>query len=161
MKNNIFTKTLALASIGFGAALLAPAALAQDDLSFEGTAFVEKTIVEDGVEKIVQLPPETVVPGDLIIFNTAYRNNGSEPVEDFVVTNPIPDPVALSDESGAALIVSVDGGQTFASLSTLKVAVEPEGERPAAAADVTHIRWTLAKVAPGENGTLSYKAIVR
>lgn len=161
MKSNILDKVIAIASISVGATLLTPAAHAQDALSFDGTAFVERTVVEDGVEKVVQLPTDTVIPGDLIVFNTAYRNDGDQTVEDFVVTNPIPDPVALSDESAAALTVSVDGGKTFGSLSTMSIAVEPEGERPATAADATHIRWTLDQVAPGESGTLSYKAFVR
>ncbi len=161
MKQNFLLKILAAASISLGAACLAPVAAAQDALSFEGTAFVEKTVIEDGAEKTVQLPTDTVVPGDLVVFNTAYRNSGAEPVEDFVVTNPIPSAVALSDASAAVLNVSVDGGKTFGALASLKVAVEPEGDRPAVAADVTHIRWTLDVVAPGDSGTLTYKAFVR
>lgn len=161
MKINNFIKALAIVSINFGGLFLAPAAIAQDSLAFEGTAFVEKTILENGAEKTVLLPTDTVVPGDLIVFNTAYRNDGAETVNDFVVTNPVPDAVAFSDQSGATLTVSVDGGQTFGQLSALSVAVKPEGQRPAVAADVTHIRWTLDAVAPGQSGTLSYKAIVR
>ena len=161
MKINTLLKIMAAVSINVGAVCLAPAAAAQDALSFEGTAFVEKTVVEDGAEKTVQLPTDKVVPGDLIVFSTAYRNGSADPVEDFVVTNPIPAAVALTDEAAAGLTVSVDGGQTFGSLSALKVAAEPDGDRPAMAADVTHIRWTLAAVAPGEGGTLSYKAFVR
>lgn len=161
MKNNYFIKILATISINCGALFLAPSAIAQDSLSFEATAFVQKTVVEDGIEKTVELPTATVVPGDLVIFNTTYHNDGTEPVEEFVVTNPIPGPVALSNESSGALVVSVDGGQTFGNLSTMSIAIEPEGERPAVAADVTHIRWTLDRVAPGESGTLSYKAFVR
>ncbi|MGB3377525.1 MAG: hypothetical protein WBA55_02015, partial [Allopontixanthobacter sediminis] len=121
MKQNFLLKILAAASISLGAACLAPVAAAQEALSFEGTAFVEKAVIEDGAEKIVQLPTDTVVPGDLIVFNTAYRNSGAEPVEDFVLTNPIPAAVALSDASAAVLNVSVDGGKTFGTLSSLKV----------------------------------------
>lgn len=161
MKLNFLLKILAVASINIGAGCLAPMVAAQEALTFEATAFVEKIVMEDGTETIVQLPTDTVVPGDVIVFNTVYRNVSAGTVEDFIVTNPIPVAVVLTANAAADLTVSVDGGATFGALSSLKIAAEPNGVRPAVTADVTHIRWTLAAVAPGESGTLSYKAFVR
>lgn len=161
MKNFTFTKWMLIASANAAAFVTAPAAFAQDAMSLDGIVQVEKTVVENGEEKVVLLAPETVVPGDRLIFTTTYRNDGSKLVEDFVVTSPIPDAVAVSDASAALLVVSADDGKTFGPLSSLKVADEAEGERPAIAADVTHIRWILPDVEPGQSGTLIYSAAVR
>ena len=43
----------------------------------------------------------------------------------------------------------------------LSVMAEDGGSRPAVQADVTHVRWTLPSVAPGESGRLEYPAIIR
>ena len=69
--------------------------------------------------------------------------------------------VRLAPDADTTLIVSVDGGKSFGTLSQLSVMAEDGGSRPADQADVTHVRWTLPSVAPGESGRLEYPAIIR
>lgn len=138
-------------------ALAAPAS----PVSLKGDVKLEKTIVENGVEKQTLTEPKVVVPGDKLLFSTAYRNAGAAPVEHFVVTNPLPSAVTLAPESAASLEVSIDGGKTWGSLAKMTVADGKGGRRGAQATDVTHVRWTLATIAPGASGAVQYHAIVR
>ena len=137
-----------------------PAATAQP-VVLQGDVKLVKTVVENGVEKQVMSEPKVVVPGDKLVFSTSYRNAGTSAVENFVVTNPLPGAVVLAADSAASLEVSVDAGASWGLLSTRTVSDGAGGKRPAQAADVTHVRWTLAVLQPGASGTLTYHAIVR
>lgn len=160
MLKNTLSALLAALSL-FGAAWAAPLA-AQQPLTLKGDVKVVKTVEnEDGTTVTALVDPEIVVPGDRLIFGTDYANTGSEPVEQFVVTNPLPEAVRLADEADPALVVSVDGGQSWGLLADLQVSETDGNMRAATAGDVTHVRWTLASVAPGESGRLEYPAIIR
>lgn len=115
----------------------------------------------NGVRVQEQVEPKVVVPGDTLVFSTRYRNGGSLPVTNFVVTNPLPAAVMLAPDGAEKQVVSVDGGKTWGPLAGLQVDDGKGGKRPATAADVTHARWTLALIQPGATGVLSYNAIVR
>lgn len=140
----------------------APAAQAQaaQPVELKSDVKVDKLVTENGKEKHVLVDPKTVVPGDKLIFTTAYRNLGKETFKDFVVNNPIPAGVALAPQGAEKLEVSTDGGKTWGRLSALRVA-DANGGRAAQAGDVTHVRWILPVLAPGANGVLTYNAIVR
>ncbi len=163
MKNNAFNRALGIASAVIGLAL-APTAMAQDLISLTGDVMVVKTVTDDdGITREELVGPDTVVPGDRLVFTTGYSNDGVEAVENFVVTNPIPKAVKLADESGS-FMVSVDNGQTYVALAALPTVTVDNGEdgvRSARAEDATHIRWTIARITPGSNGKLTYSAIVR
>ena len=156
-------KLMIAAVSGLLASLAAPAVSAQaaQPVELKGDVKVDKVVVENGKEKRVLIDPKVVVPGDKLIFSTGYRNTGGEPVKDFVVTNPIPEGVMLAPEGAGDLTVSVDGGKTWGKLASFSVSNGQGGTRPAEARDVTHVRWTLAVLAPGATGALTYHAIVR
>lgn len=144
------------------AALAAPAA-AQQPIELAGDVKVVKTTIDDnGSETRELVAPDVVVPGDRLVFTTTFKNNGSEVIENFVVNNPLPSAVRLANDADPDLTVSVDGGETWGKLTELSVASDDGAStRSAQAADVTHIRWTLAEVKPGESGSLEYPAIIR
>ena len=96
-----------------------------------------------------------------LLFSTSYSNVGAQPINNVVVTNPLPSAVEISAQSAAELTVSVDGGKHWGRIAGLTVADGKGGQRPAQAADVTHIRWIIPVVAPGASGTVSYNGIVR
>ena len=127
----------------------------------KGDVKIETTVVEKGVEKTVLATPKVVVPGNKLLFSTSYRNEGAAPVQNFVVTNPVPEGIAVSASDAASLTVSVDGGKTWGKLTALAVKDAKGVTRPAQAADVTHVRWTLATIAPGAAGAVAYHAIVK
>lgn len=156
----MFSKLIKVSVLSLLAVAVSVPAAAKDAIALSGTVKVERTITENGETRKVLVAPEGVVPGDLLLFTTSYENTGSETVENFVVTNPLPSAIRLANPD-AAFDVSVDGGTTFGDLAVLQVN-EPEGEpRAAEAQDVTHIRWTLESLEAGVKGQLNYYGIVR
>ena len=156
-------KTVKLTALSLAAFWLSAApAQAQQAIELKGDVALEQTVTgDDGTQTVVRVAPETIVPGDRLVFSTSYVNGSSEAVTDFVVTNPLPAAVRLAPDADATLVVSVDGGENWGSLSTLQV-VDAEGSpRAASHDDVTHIRWTLAEVPAGARGSVEYPAIIR
>lgn len=151
-------------TVAFAAAVLASPSLsfAQGNaVSLTGDVKLEKTVTENGAAKVVLSDPKVVVPGDRLLFSTAYRNDSAQAVTNFVVTNPLPTAVTLAPESAATLEVSTDGGKSWGQLAALSVADGKGGQRAALASDATHVRWTIPSIAPGGTGTVKYHAIVR
>ncbi len=144
-------------------AIPAAPAFAQDNaIELSGDVMAVKSSTDAAGNETTELvEPTVIVPGDRLIFGTDYTNSSDETVTNFVVTNPLPSAVALAVDADPALIVSVDGGQNWGVLSALTVSSEDGASRSAQHADVTHVRWTLASVAPGESGRLEYPAIIR
>lgn len=145
-------------------AFLTPAsALATDNVALDSAVFVERSVTgADGKQSVVREEPKLVMPGDKLVFVLSYRNAGTAPAESFVVTNPLPASVGFvgSDSPGADF--SVDGGKSWGALAALKVKGADGKVRAAAAADITHVRWALAKAIPvGGAGKLSFRGIVR
>ncbi len=158
MSKHLFLTLIAAA----GLALAPKAALAQPGkVDLQGDVKLEKTVTENGKTEKVLADTKVVVPGDRLLFSTSFVNNGATPVEQFVVTNPLPSAVVLAPESAAGLDVSVDGGKTYGRLADLKVADGNGGQRAAEATDVTHVRWIIPAIAPRQQGKVEFYAIVR
>ena len=145
-------------------ALLAPAAaFAADSVSLSSEVFVERVKQEaDGKTRIVREEPGIVTPGDKLVIQLSYTNGGPAPASGFVVTNPIPGAVAFAGGESSGALVSVDGGKSWGTLASLRIA-KPDGtSRPAGEADVTHIRWSFARpIAAGASGQLSFRGVVK
>lgn len=154
MGRTIIAATLALA--GLTASM---PAMAQDSVSLNGDVKVVRMVESNGATEQKLEEPTSVLPGDRLVFTTSYRNNSAEEVTDFVITNPLPGAVQLAEDG--TFNVSVDGGANFAPLAELTVADGEAGERAATVSDVTHVRWTLARLAAGEDGQVTYFAVVR
>ena len=145
-------------------ALLAPAAAwAADEVRLTSEVFVEHQVPQpDGSVRTVREAPNVVTPGDKLVFVLSYRNEGAAPATGFVVTNPMPESVTYADSASPGEIVSVDGGQNWGELGSLRVRNADGSQRPAVAADVTHVRWRFAApIAAGEGGNLSFQGVVR
>ncbi|TCD06589.1 hypothetical protein EYB45_02440 [Erythrobacteraceae bacterium CFH 75059] len=138
------------------ASLLAatPLRAQESPVALRGEVHVVRVV--DGVE--TRQPPEQVVPGDKLVFSTHYRNTQAVAVDGFVVTNPLPAQVMLAADG--PFEVSVDGGTEFGPLAS-RTLTENGAVRPATLADVSHVRWTVARLEPGAEGELSYFATVR
>ena len=156
-----FTIALAASALALPGLPVAAQAAA-NPISLTGDVMVEKTITApDGSERKELVAPSTIIPGDRLIFGTDYVNTGSEPMDNVVVTNPLPAAVRLAPDADPVLQVSVDNGATFGLLSALTLASADGTRRPAAHTDVTHVRWVLNGVAPGTKGRLTFPAIIR
>ena len=143
------------------AATQAVAEPAAGPVSLSGDVKVDRTVTENGQPRHVLVQPDKVVPGERLVFTTSYRNSGTRPIQNFVVTNPLPPAVALAETGSGDYLVSVDGGAHWGPLASLTVADGKGGSRPATGADVTHLRWTIPQIAPGASGTVEYHATVR
>ena len=144
-------------------ALLAPAAAsAADNVSLTSKVLVERVKPgPDGKPVTVREEPKVVTPGDRLVVVLSYRNGGALPAPGFTLTHPLPTSGAVTgtDDKGAS--VSVDGGRSWGALASLKVVAPDGASRPAAAADVTHIRWSLRQpIAAGSGGELSFRGVV-
>ena len=161
--NRILAATAILFGIG-ATPLTAQAANGTVELTVQ--SFQEVT-VKDKTGKVTkkQVPVARVVPGDEVIYVIAYKNNGKQPADAVVITNPVPVPVEFRPGTaavkGAVDVVSIDGGKNYGKLDKLTVA-NPDGTtRAATGADVTHVQWKLeASVKPAAGGSVSYRVLV-
>lgn len=143
--------------------LLPSAALAQNQVALNSEVFVERATQDaNGQPRVSLEAPAVVTPGDQLVFVLSYRNNGAAPASDFTVTNPLPDSVSFAGTESAGAVYSVDGGRNWGALAALQVRTPDGSSRPAALADVTHVRWRLALAIPvGGGGELRFRGVVK
>jgi uncharacterized repeat protein (TIGR01451 family) len=142
-------------------------ALAQESAPIEVTTTVQKEVIvetEDGKQETKLVAAETVVPGERVVYTISFRNAGDEPAGNVVITNPIANTLTYvaGSAAGADLEVefSVDGGQSFARASDLRV-TEDGVERPATTIDYTHVRWVMqSELAVGGEGQATFAAVL-
>ncbi len=137
-------------------AVVAPGAIALDS-----SIKLDKITTANGQTTHEFVAPQKVVPGNHLLFVTQYRNVSDKPVDNFVVTNPVPTPVALEGGQADNFEVSVNGGKSWGKLAQLTVAKPGASPRAAQESDVTTVRWVIPVIAPGASGTLQYHAVVR
>jgi uncharacterized repeat protein (TIGR01451 family) len=162
--------TLAAAILSGGAGFAAPLIAANNSVVLSSEAVIERTeIGADGKERTVAKAPKDVivVPGDRVVFTLKYANNSAEPANGFRATNPMPGPVQFVSAFESWADVSVDGGKSWGKLDELKVS-KPKADgtgselRPAAAEDVTHVRWVFADAIPaGAKGSVSFRGLIK
>ncbi|RJX66407.1 hypothetical protein D6858_12925 [Tsuneonella suprasediminis] len=134
-------------------------AQAAGKVALTGDVKVVRMVGQSGAEKETLSEPTKVVPGDKLVFTTHYSNDTGEEVDDFVITNPIPEQVTLSEEGD--FTVSVDGGKNFGQLAALSTKASDGTAGAATLNDVTHIRWALPKLKPGATGSVRFSAVIR
>ncbi len=130
------------------------------------SASVERVVsmeYEDGSTETEYVPVEAVEPGEELAYVVSFRNDGAVEEDSVVMTIPVPDDMIYVEDSviadDAAVDFSIDGGKSFAPREGLLV---EDGDyiREASAADITHVRWTFARMTPGEEGMLAFHAIL-
>lgn len=151
--------------------ILSSQAMAADKEAIELTsvAEIEVTVKNDKGEmevKRVEAAKANVVPGDVVIFTNYFTNKGEKPADKVVLTNPVPEHMLYVDGTAegkdARIEFSVDKGKSYNMPNKLIIKKADGKERPATAADYTHIRWTLEKsVVPGGKGSVSFRAKVK
>jgi len=158
-------------ALSFALLLLLPApAPAQQTGSIVLTSASEVEVTKQNAEgkkevKRIDAAKAAVVPGDTVIFTVSYANADTKPADRVVVINPVPQHMTYLDKSaegnGTVIEFSVDGGKTYAAPGKLTVTAAGT-QRPATAADYTHIKWTMGKpLAPGAKGSVSFRAVLR
>lgn len=120
-----------------------------------------ETRAADGTVTVQLVPAAKVVPGDVVVYRTDYRNNGVETATDLAIDNPLAKELVYLDASRAPSSVSVDGGESFGELAELTVTAADGTPRPAQPSDVTDLRWIVPSLAPGAAGSVSFRARVK
>ncbi len=152
-------RKLTVISMVTAALISAPTAMAQSRVELQGEVQVVRILEQDGQRVETYAEPTQVIPGDRLKFTTSYRNGTGQNVEDFVITNPLPKAVVLTETGDFE--VSVDGGQSFGTLATRTIPTPEGGTRSATLADVEQVRWTIASISSGASGQVTYFASVR
>jgi uncharacterized repeat protein (TIGR01451 family) len=148
--------------------LLPVAALAQQQGSIELKSTAQAEVVETNKKgekqvKRVEVSKAKVVPGDVVVFTTTYKNVGKQPADKVTIMNPVPEHMLYVDQSaegkGMKIEFSVDKGKSYGSPNTLMVIDALGNKQQATILDYTNIRWIAVKpLAPGGKGTVSFKA---
>jgi uncharacterized repeat protein (TIGR01451 family) len=153
------------ASFCFLAACALAALPAQADVLLS-SASVERVVsmeYEDGSTETEYVPTEAAEPGEELAYVVSFRNDGAEPEDSVVMTIPVPEDMVYVDNSviadNAAVEFSIDGGKSFAPRDGLLIE-DGERTRKASADEITHVRWTFARMIPGEEGMLAFHAIL-
>ena len=133
-----------------------------DALAINTSAYQEIAVkAADGTTSVKRVPASKVVPGGEVVYEISYQNSGSAAATDVVIDNPVPKGLAYVDSDKTPVTeVSVDGGNAYGKIGDLTVP-GPEGPRAAQPGDVTHLRWVIARVAPGAKGIVEFKARVK
>lgn len=148
---------------------LSATAAEKKGIELKATAEVDIIVKNDkGVNEVtrVEAASANVAPGDTVIFSTHYAYQGEKPATDVVINNPLPEHMLYLDGTaegkGTRIEFSADKGKTFTAANKVKIRDAEGKERPASAADFTHIRWTIeGALAPGAKGSVSFKAKVK
>jgi uncharacterized repeat protein (TIGR01451 family) len=112
------------------------------------------------------LPADHVVAGDEVIYTLEVRNVGPAPVDDYTFTTAIPSHMVYVADSavapGADVSYSVDGGRSYDAPEKLMVHGANGKQRPAVAADYTHIRWIMRnRLNRGSMALARFRAVLR
>ena len=160
---NNFMKNAVLLAAFFAA----PLALAQEKGHLNVKTVVQKeeiTVSESGERETRLVAPDTVVPGDSVIYTITFANISDESAENVVITNPVPENLTYIEGSafgpGTVIEFSVDGGQSYGAGDKLTVP-DNGGSRAAKAEDYTHLRWVMQnELAAGSQGVASFRAVL-
>lgn len=138
-------------------------AFAASPVELSSSVFVERQVVRaDGRKAVILENPKLVTPGDNLVFVVKYRNAGTAPANNIVVTNPMPSAVAFNGTSDGTELVSVDGGNSWGTLPSLRVKDADGKLRAARMTDVTHVKWNVNQVLTGgAEGKLIFRGIVK
>ncbi len=159
--------SLALCLVAFGVCVSFGLALASANLT--GTLQAYRVVVTDkGAEEF--LPAADAHPSDVIEYRLVYTNTGDEPIQNVLITDPIPlgtkfvHPSVAKPEA-ARVEFSIDGGKNFQPWPILIKTKTQDGEEKVVEATpdmVTHIRWALSEAIRPEGGiTLTYRTVIK
>jgi uncharacterized repeat protein (TIGR01451 family) len=135
-----------------------------DDLEIATEIHEIETYTDDeGVVRKRAITPDGIVPGDTVRYRIRILNKGVADADDIVINNPVPEHTAYvggtAFGTGTDITYSIDGND-FAAFEALRVS-EAGDTRPAAAADIRHIRWTFRQPLPiGAETFVSFQVTV-
>ena len=160
MKSRILVLTLFLTT-----ALFSGIGYAQEPSQVTLESLIQREIEvvnEDGEKEIQLIEVGNAIPGDELIFTVTYTNQGTEPAENVVLVNPVPDHTIYLDGSAGGdttvITFSVDEGVSYDLPGSLTVTGDDGRQRAARTEDYTHIRWArTGSLPPGLSGNVYFR----
>ncbi len=104
-----------------------------------------------------------VHPGENLRYSVSVKNSGATPVQNLVVTQPVPAGTAYRAETASGSAAFSLDGKTFAAHPTVSETL-PDGSikvRPAAPEAYKALRWQLDSLPAGEAQTVTFGVKVR
>jgi len=155
-------------ALWLAAALLGGVVRGAEPVQIE-TALVAEVRVESLVQgrPLARFEPATaIVQGTTVYYTVRIHNPMPAPVRDVVTVQRIPvnTSYVIGSAAGPAaeVMFSIDGGQTFAAESGLRITESTGVQRRPVAAEYTHIRWRLRNaLAPGATALARFQAVFR
>ncbi|MGB5426798.1 MAG: hypothetical protein WBN95_08405 [Gammaproteobacteria bacterium] len=160
-----------IASILMSALLLVnQAAFAgQESGPIQLTSYAEVEVIKTdatGKQSIKRELAAEVVPGKDVIYTLSFENVGTNPGNDIVINNPIPEHTVYKPGSASGtntrISFSVDDGQSFAPPEELTVTEADGSTRIAKASEYTTIRWQYLKpLQPGDKSSVEFRVVLQ
>ncbi|HEY4072354.1 MAG TPA: hypothetical protein VGM52_04545 [Herbaspirillum sp.] len=113
---------------------------------------VKKIIVKD--KKEVRIDADNAAPGDVLEYRADYKNVGTVALSKAVVTLPMPMHTTLVEGS------SQPAGATASNRNAITMFTSPLLLPQAPGDAIGALRWTVAKLAPGQTATVSARVRV-
>jgi uncharacterized repeat protein (TIGR01451 family) len=161
MRGNVVTAALVMT---LGLAGPAGGAPAQGSLQLKTIAEKEIRVLKpNGEAEVRRVPAGKVIPGDEVIYTIEAKNLTDTPVENVVITDPVPEHTAYvagtANGSETTVTFSIDGGQRYDVPENL-VVTQPDGtQRSALPSEYTHIRWEFTRaIDPGKTRLVRFRA---
>jgi uncharacterized repeat protein (TIGR01451 family) len=136
------------------------------DIELRNVAEMEQEVKtpEGKVEK-KRVAATKAIPGNEVIYTSTFRNKGGKPAANVAVVNPVPANTTYVGGSAFGentdIAFSADGGRAWASADKVTVTGPDGKKRPAAASEITHIRWTWrGDLAAGKQGAVGFRVVV-
>ena len=146
------------------AALLGATMFGTSALALTAEQVVEREVIVknlDGTETVKREKADKVVPGEKIVYSINYYNDLDKSADNVVLVMPVPAELTYiegsADADGTRTAYSADGGKTFAARQEVTIKTAEDSIRTAESADITHVKWIVSSIMPGEQGTLSFK----
>lgn len=160
---------LGLASAVLALCLSGPALAEGDDeiaVTLETFKLVE-TVDDDGQTRTERVAPDTVLPGDRILYSIALDNPGEEPASDLSLDLPIHEALVVAPDSftgSVAFEVTFAvrmAPEDFLTFPELVVPLDDGSTRPATPEDLGAVRVSIAELSALETAFVEYEANVR
>jgi uncharacterized repeat protein (TIGR01451 family) len=152
-------------------ALVLPSQVLADSNEDGLTGIIEAyrvVVDDDGNEQL--LPAEKVRPDDIIEYKLTYRNASSTPLQNIVITDPVPPEAVYVADSAllpqeGRIQFSINDGESYQAWPIKIPFLTENGEKMwknASPEQVTHIRWTLDEAIDPDHGVVvTYRASVK
>ncbi|MGB5180357.1 MAG: hypothetical protein WBP44_16710 [Gammaproteobacteria bacterium] len=142
---------------------------AVDAGSVQLTSTAEVEVIETdahGKQHSRRVAAAEVVPGKDVIYTLSFENVGTEPGNDIVIQNPVPEHTVYKTGSASGkdtrISFSVDDGQHFSSAELLTVTEADGSTRIAKASEYTTIRWHYTKpLQPGDKSSVEFRVVLQ